>query len=176
VVRILTMSHATIAGMTESGKTFGAQCLAKGLRAEGVNTLVLHKPMEIWPASAASWQTDDIERFLPMFECNRGCAVFMELSDAAVSKYDERVHRCFTAGRHLGHRVHFITQRPATVHPAIRENCTALYLFNCATKAAQMWAEEFNDPALLAADRLPQYVFLHKPSRFAPAVLRKFTA
>ncbi|HLP00613.1 MAG TPA: zonular occludens toxin domain-containing protein [Opitutaceae bacterium] len=169
------MSHATIAGMTESGKTFAGIELAKGFRAAGVGTLVLHKPMEQWPAAAASWQTDSIERFLPMFERSRGCAVFMELSDAAVSKYDARVHRCFTAGRHFGHRVHFITQRPATVHPAIRENCTALYLFNCATNAAKMWAEEFNDAALLEADRLPQYVFLHKASRFAPAVRRKFS-
>ena len=166
------MSHATIAGMTESGKTFGAMCLAKALRAEGVSTLVLHKPMEIWPADAASWQTDDIERFLPMFDGSRGCAVFMELSDAAVSKYDARVHRCFTAGRHLGHSVHYITQRPATVHPAIRENCSALYLFNCAPNAAAIWAEEFNDAALLRAPELPAYCFLHKPSRFAPAVLR----
>lgn len=176
MVRILTMSHATIAGMTQSGKTFAGIELAKGFRASGVGTLVLHKPLEPWPAAAASWQTDDIERFLPMFDRARGCAVFMELSDAAVSKYDARVHRCFTAGRHLGHRVHYMTQRPATVHPAIRENCVALYLFNCAANAAAIWAEEFNDPALLRASTLPPFVFLHKPSRFAPAVLRKFNA
>ena len=171
------MSHATIAGMTQSGKTFAGICLARGFRAAGVGTLVLHKRLERWPDDAASWQTPDIERFLQMFERARGCAVFMELSDATGGmKYDYRIHECFTAGRHFGHRCHYMTQRAATVHPAIRENCTALYLFNSATKGAETWAEEFNDKALLAADKLPPFVFLHKPSRFAPAVLRKFNA
>ena len=169
------MSHSTIAGMTQSGKTFAGMELAKGFRLAGVGTLILHKPLEIWPASAASWQTDDPEKFLWQFDRSRGCAVFMELSDAAISKFDERFHRCFTTGRHLGHRCHYMTQRASTVHPAIRENCTALYLFACAASAARVWAEEFNDDTLMRASTLPMYVFLHKPSRFEPAAIRRFS-
>jgi len=163
------MPHATIAGMTMSGKTFLAQTNARAFRAAGVGTLVLHKPGERWPEACANWQTDDPEKFLVKFWKAQRCACFMELSDAAVSKWDERFHACFTRGRHHGHRCFFVTQRAATVHPAIRENCESLYLFTCGAKGAAVWAEEFCDNVLLAAATLPQYNFMYKPTRYAPA-------
>lgn len=173
------MSHATIAGMTESGKTYLAQQIARGISAKGVDVLILHKPREPWPKGCARWQTPDPELFLSLYasigkensRTGKSCAAFMELSDAVVDKYDSRFHLCFTQGRHDGFRNFFVTQRAAFVHPAIRENCTAIYLFNCTPKAADVWIEEFNDERLSLAAELPPHYFVHKSERFAPARL-----
>lgn len=173
------MSHATIAGMTQSGKTYLAQQLARGICSKGVPVLALHKPREPWGKGCTTWQTPDPEQFLSMFDrigkengkTGKSCATFMELSDAVVDKYDSRFHLCFTQGRHDGFRCHFVTQRAAFVHPAIRENCTAIYLFNCTPKAADVWVEEFNDERLSIAADLPPHYFVHKEERFAPARL-----
>ncbi len=170
------MSHATIAGITESGKTYLARSLARGFVRSGVKTLVLHKPLEKWSAQEATWQTADPDSFLGMFKRARGCACFMELSDASVSKWDKGFHECFSQGRHLGHRCHFLTQRAATVHPTIRENCTAVYLFCSAPPGCRVWADEFNDPFLLRAASLPPHTFIHKPARFAPCVVRRLVS
>ena len=161
------MPHAAIIGQTTSGKTFLGQQLAKGFQAAGVGVLVLHKPREPWPY--ANWQTSDPERFLAKFwQCQR-CAVFMELADNGVSKWDERFHKCFTEGRHNGHRCFYLSQRAATVHPAIRENCESLYLFTVSAKAATVWSEEFCDTILLKASSIDQYHFLYKRNRYTPA-------
>lgn len=173
------MSHATVAGMTESGKTYLAQQIARGICAKGVPVLALHKPREPWPKGSTTWQTPDPEQFLSLYDrigkenskTGKSCAAFMELSDAVVDKYDSRFHLCFTQGRHDGFRNFFVTQRAAFVHPAIRENCTAIYLFNCTPKAADVWREEFNDERLLFASELPPHYFVHKSERFAPARL-----
>lgn len=173
------MSHATIAGMTESGKTHCARQIARGLLASGVRTLVLHKPREPWDKKEASQQTSDPELFLSAYEAigkhnsktGQSCAAFMELSDATVDKYDSRFHLCFTQGRHDGFRNFFLTQRAAFVHPAIRENCSLIYLFNCTPKACDIWVEEFNDERLSLAADLPPHYYVHKSARFSPARL-----
>ncbi len=97
----------------------------------------------------------------------------MELADADVDKWDARFHLCFTQGRHEGHRCFYISQRAGQVHPNIRENCESLCLFAVGMKAAKLWAEEFNDPALLGAVQLLPHSFLFKPSRYQPARLLK---
>lgn len=169
------MPHGAIIGMTTSGKTTLGKEMARGFRSRGIATLVLHKPREPWPDNSVSWQTCDPETFLAKFWASRGCAVFMELADGAVSKWDERFQKCFTEGRHEGHRCFYLSQRAATVHPAIRENCESLYLFTVTRAAAKLWADEFCDDALLAAPTLPQYHFVMKPNRFTPASVKKLT-
>lgn len=172
------MPHGAILGMTTSGKTWAAQQQARDFRRRGIGVLVLHKPREPWPADCVSWQTDNPDEFLRMFWAARCCACFMELADADVEAADTRFHKCFTQGRHEGHRCYFLSQRAAQVHPNIRENCTSLFLFAVATKAAKLWADEFNDPALLGASGLnPQQHFCyHIPARGTAARLIKLSA
>jgi hypothetical protein len=172
------MPHRAIIGQTGSGKTFAAQQSALSLAKAGRGVLVLHKDGETWPLPRTPlvWQTADPERFLAMFERARVCACFMELADADVDKFDARFHRCFTRGRHLGHRCFYVSQRGAQVHPNIRDNCESLLLFSCNAKAAQLWADEFNDPRLAHAATLPPHCFYFKPSRWLPARLCKLTA
>jgi len=167
------MPHRAIIGMTTSGKTECAIQTAKQVKASGRGTLVLHKEDEPWPADAVSWQTDDPEKFLRMFYAARNCDCFMELSDGDVDKYDVRFHRCFTKGRHLGHRCYYLTQYAGDVHPKIRGNCVSICLFAVDIEAAKKWAAAFNDPALLGAVSLPPHQFLFKPDKFTPATLKK---
>lgn len=170
------MPHRAIIGQTGSGKTHAAKSIARAMLAGGIKTLVLHKPREPWPADCVTWQTYDPEKFLRMFWASKSCGCFMELADADVSKFDERFHLCFTQGRHEGHRCFYLSQRAAQVHPNIRENCESLCLFSVGMKAAKLWAEEFNDPALLGAVKLPPHVYYFKPSRFEAARLQKLAA
>lgn len=170
------MPHAAIIGQTGTGKTHAARSLARCFIASGVKTLALHKPREPWERAAASWQTPDPATFLPMFWKAKGCACFMELADAGVSKWDTEFHKCFSQGRHEGHRCFFLSQRAATVHPTIRENCSSLYLFAVPPAGARLWAEEFNDEELLKAVSLPPHIFFYKANRYTPAILRKFPA
>ncbi|AHF91609.1 hypothetical protein OPIT5_16665 [Opitutaceae bacterium TAV5] len=168
--------HRAIIGGTGSGKTFVAQQWAADFRRAGIGTLVMHKPREPWPAECASWQTPDPERLQAMFWRAKRCAVFMELADAHVNKWDDRFHQCFSEGRHEGHRCFFISQYGPQVHPLIRANCSSLALFATTKKAAKAWAEEFNDEGLMGAVTLPPHMFYFKPSRYQPAVLRKVRA
>ena len=161
--------------MTTSGKTTLAKQLALSFRKFDVPTLVLHKPREPWDKSCASWQTCDPEEFLFKFARTQKHACFMELADGSVDKYDSRFHKCFTEGRHDGHRCFYLSQRAATVHPAIRENCESLYLFTVDWDAAKIWSTTFVDKELLNAPYLPPHYFLHKPNRYTPAVKRKLT-
>lgn len=165
------MPHRAIIGQTGSGKTHCAQQTAWEFRQRGVGVLVLHKPRELWPAGAVSWQTEDRDAFLRMFWAARQCACFMELADADVERSDDRFHKCFTQGRHEGHRCHYLSQRAAQVHPNIRENCESLCLFSVGMKGAKLWAEEFNDPELIGAASLKpvEHFFYYKASRSVPA-------
>lgn len=163
--------HGAIIGATGSGKTYYAQRTAATFKARGVGVLALHKPLEPWPAPSADWQTDDPEPFLWKWEHARGCACFMELADALVDKWDERFWRCFTQGRHLGHRCYYISQRGALVHPNIRDNCGSLALFAVTQKAADLWAGEFNDRELERAGSIPPHWFYFKRDRYTPARL-----
>jgi len=110
------MPHGAYLGMTTAGKTYGAQQSARDFRRRGIGVLVLHKPREPWPADCVSWQTDNPDEFLRMFWAARVCACFMELADADVEAADTRFHKCFTQGRHEGHRCYFLSQRAAQVH------------------------------------------------------------
>lgn len=163
------MPHEAIIGLTGSGKTFAARAKARKYRERGVATLVLHKPRERWAPNEASWQTCDPAEFLRMFWASKSCACFMELSDADVDFWDKRFHKCFTEGRHEGHRCHFLSQRGPQVHPNIRDNCHSLLLFSSTAEAANAWAKSFNDPTLNAASGFMPKEFFYKPSRWQPA-------
>ena len=159
------MPHAAIIGMTTSGKSTLAKRLCEEFGRAGVATLALTKEGEPYPAA---WQTTDPEKFLAKFWSSRGCAVFVEMSDGGIDKFDTRFHDLFSKGRHHGHRVFYVSQRHTQVHPCIRENCEHLYLFKVSHKSAAIWAEEFADDGIFAATSAPRYHFV-KCGRYDPA-------
>lgn len=168
--------HEAIIGQTGSGKSHLAKRKAAGFRRAGIPVMVMHMDIEPWPAECHSWQSSDPAEFLRMFWASRGCAVFLEMADAEVNKWDVGFHRCFTKGRHFGHRCFFVSQRAAQVHPAIRENCSSLALFSVQAAPARLWSQEFNDNTLLQAASLKPnpphtFPFYYKANRFDPAQL-----
>lgn len=185
------MPHGAIIGMTTSGKTTLGKYSAQDFVRQGIRTLILHKPREPWPKDAVWFQTESPEEYLSVWEqvgtenYNKAKysrdprvvsdACFMELADGIVDKWDDRFHKCFTQGRHDGHRCFYLSQRAASVHPAIRENCESICLFTVPKKAAQLWAEEFCDDKLLEAVTLPKNAFIYKPNRYSPASIRKLS-
>lgn len=180
------MPHGAIIGTTTSGKTFLARQLSRQAKTKGLETIALHKPREPWTKEEVTWQTSHVEVFLSYIaernninrqrisqglEPLKGFWCSMELSDASAAKYDERVRKLFTEGRHDGHVFNYMAQRGAQVHPDIRENCVRLYLFACLGDAAKVWSKEFNDDELKKAVKLPPRYFMMKTGRFEPAKL-----
>ena len=183
------MPHGAIIGMTTSGQTTLGKYNAASFIKQGIRTLILHKPREPWPKESVWFQTDDPNYYLQIWEkvgaenyekSQQNCrdprlvsdACFMELADGIVDKWDDRFHKCFTQGRHDGHRCFYLSQRAASVHPAIRENCESICLFTVPKKAAQLWAEEFCDDFLLKSVTLPRNAFVYKPTRYTPATVK----
>ncbi len=149
-----------ILGQGRSGKTTLAKQLAAGFRRAGVGVLVLHLAGDPW--EAASWQTDDPDRFSAMFWRARRCACFMEFADAGVEKFAKDFERTATQGRHLGHRMFYIAQRHTQISTLIRDQWDAFWLFACGVKTAASLVEEFADPAISEAMTYPRYQYLFK--------------
>lgn len=179
------MPHGAIIGLTSSGKTFLARSLARGFMqakfpSKGFRVMALRKRRETWEPSECDYQTSDPEEFIKAYQAQARInwengthtVAFLELSDADAAKYDKRFRKLFTEGRHDGFRFFYLAQRGAMVHPDVRENCVSLYLFTCGGDAAKTWAEEFCDKELLKAATLPARVFMHKETRYSPAVMR----
>jgi len=160
--------HGSFFGRSGTGKTWKARKLAATFRRSGVPVLALTPPNQEAVWVEANWATADVDRFVARAMASRGCALFMELSDSGTSKYDDRIERLFTFGRHLGHRCFFVAQRFNQVSPTVREQCAFLWLFKTGPKATATLAEEFADPLLLQAAGLPDRCFMFKEGN-APA-------
>lgn len=162
--------HGCFFGRTFTGKSHKAREVAAGFKRArvGVIALVPADQLHAWK-DCAHWVTADLDLFCAKVAASKRCAVFCELADAGADKFDDRIRAMFTRGRHDGHRIFFIAQRFSQVEPTVREQCAFLWLFKTAPKAAAVLAEEFADPALLAAAGLPDRSFVFKRGN-APAV------
>ena len=185
------MGHRAIIGMTESGKTYAARHIARQWKAANWETLVLHKKKEPWNKDEVTIQTIDIDLFLEKIEERneknehrfhnlgipadqlRGYVAFIEIADANVNKFDERVHNLFSQERHNAHKFHYLSQRAQAAHPDIRENCQSLMLLMCHDEQAKSWSKEFNDPRLRKATNIPPHWMFFKPARNKPAIYTK---
>lgn len=72
-----------------------------------------------------------------------------------IGHYDKVMIQTATKGRHWGHNVHFITQRPAQISPTVRTQCSNLFLFAMAREDSETLAREWNKPELKEAAQLP---------------------
>lgn len=146
------MPHVLILGMTESGKTTLATELARAYQREGYACLVLDAMRDDrWPQEHL--YTDRAE-FLDIVKASRSCMVFIDEAGEAVGQYEREMFWLATRGRHLGHSVHFVTQRAQQLSPTVRYNTSYLGLFNCAATDAKLLADEWNRPALRDANTL----------------------
>jgi hypothetical protein len=161
--------HGLGLGETGSGKTTVMQAVAGGFRRAGIGVLA-HIPEGVAPWPQADRCVYDPARFIELVNASRRCAVFVEMSDASVSKYNEDFIKLATWTRNLGHRCFFIAQRHTQISPTIRDQCGRLWLFRVGVKTADILAEEFVDDALKAAPRLADWHYLFK-ERGRPATV-----
>jgi hypothetical protein len=161
--------HGIVLGECGSGKSYlCANILAKGFRAAGVGVLA-HIPGGTPPWVFSDRCLYDAAAFIELAMRARRCAIFIEMSDAGVSKYDGDFCRLATFSRHLGHRCFFIAQRHTQISPVIRDQCAMLWLFRVGWKTAEVLAEEYVDEALRGAPGLPDRAHFFK-ERGRPAV------
>jgi len=153
------MTHVLILGMTESGKTTLAKELARKYKASNMGVLVLD-PLQTtdW---AADYNSADPDEFLNVFWDSKGCAVFIDESGDAVGKYDLAMTQTATRGRHWGHRVHYITQRGASISRTVRDQCSHMFLFRSGKQDCKIHAEEWARDELVNANQLGAGEYYH---------------
>ena len=116
-------------------------------------TLVLDPMHDVWECD---FKTDDVEQFLQAFWNSQCCDVFIDESGDVIGHYDRAMIQTATKGRHWGHNVYFITQRPAQISPTVRTQCSNLFLFAMAREDSETLAREWNKPGLREAATLPK--------------------
>jgi energy-coupling factor transporter ATP-binding protein EcfA2 len=163
--------HGLFLGETGSGKTTLARACAGVFRRSGIGVLA-HIPAGVPPWPEADRCIYEPGRFIETANLARRCAIFIEMADASVSKYNEDFTKLATWARNLGHRCFFIAQRHTQINPTIRDQCGHLWLFRVGVKTASILAEEFVDPALEQAPDLADWHYLLK-KRGVPATVHR---
>lgn len=161
--------HLILSGSTYSGKSFLLKRIIEDVRRqmdsdpsrEGELIFVLDKFSNgsDWPCD---FHTREAGEFIEACQMNERVWMVIDEGGSSLDKHDDGFAWLGTESRHFGHKLCLATQRAQSIAPSIREQCSQLYLFNIAPKAAKIWGEEFNEPDLRQAANLPQYEFLFK--------------
>lgn len=169
------MTHSLTIGQTLSGKTALNKLLSNGYLARGVGVVVLD-PMNDpgWNTEGRDnfFQTQDAEEFLDFVMDPERClqaALFVDETGISIDKYAVKFSWLTCQSRHHGMRSHIIANRAEMVSKNIRSQCSTLYLFNSNLEDCKTYAKDFNCPAILEGQNLPQGHFL-KVQRFRPVI------
>ena len=157
------MAHVLITGMTMSGKTTLARELARQYQAQGVPVIVLDPIRDVQWTKCADYVTDDSADFMGAVMASQSCAVMVDEAGEAVGQYAREMFALATRARHLGHRSHFITQRPAQINPTVRDQCSRLYMFALNADASKLLSRDWNSPAILKGPELDQGEYISVP-------------
>ncbi|NIP73022.1 MAG: ATP-binding protein [Gammaproteobacteria bacterium] len=152
-------AHVLIAGATLTGKSSLAREIARAqYAARDVGVIVLDPFLTPgWPADVMYDQAED---FLVAAKGSWQCALFIDEASGYVGHYDREMHWCATQARHLGHRAHFIVQRPTQVPPVVRDQCSLWYLFRLSHNTAKTLADDAAMPQVLACAELTGHEYL----------------
>ena len=153
--------HAYIVGTTGSGKSHLAREICKGVRDSGYQTLVLDPIGDPKWNEAADLVVTDKDHFLEIFWESTNLRVFCDELLRYTDNHDRDFHTTATMGRHNGHQVFYIAQRPSHVPINIRSQCQTVFTFKQNRKEAMLMAGDFGNDDLQQAARLGQYEFLH---------------
>lgn len=155
------MGHSLIAGISESGKTTLAIELCNYYNSIKVPTIVLDPIVDQrW---VCSYKTADKEKFLWTAQNNLSCAIFIDESAEMIGHYHNEMFWLATRSRHLGHNVHFISQRVKSISKTVRDQCRHLFLFNSSIDDCIDLSKEFNRAELRNAVDLKQGEYYYCP-------------
>lgn len=150
--------HVLIVGTTESGKSTLSKLLCKHIKNKGGKCAVLSPTNETgWEAD---FKTSDGGLFLQFARENEKCFLFVDESGDAIGRYNEEMNWLATGSRHKGHSVIFNVQASSQISTAIRSCCKECYIFATSRGVLKLLAEDFNEPAIMKHEKLPQYHFL----------------
>lgn len=153
--------HSLIIGMTESGKTTLAKMLCRTLNNGGNKTAVLDPLFD--DGWQCDFQTQNSDEFLRWAKSNRSAYLFVDEGSISIGRYNLPMQWLATMARHWGHSATFISQGLTQLPPAVRNNCSRLYLFTAADSVSKIAAEEFNKKELRDAEALGRGEFLIVP-------------
>lgn len=156
-----------------SGKTTFAMKKANSLQKRGIRTIVLDPFLDTrWNAD---FITNDKTEFLEAVWSNRSCAVFVDEAGQEVGKYSEVMNELATRGRHWGHKIYFICQRPKMISTTVRTQCSELVIFKNSRNDTKDLADEFVEPMILEADKLQKGEFILVRDNEKPIKLNVFS-
>ena len=164
--------HSLIVGISESGKSHLAKCLARKSIQAGRPALVVN------PLNESGWCgyiTTRPERALVFAQQHlRGANIFLdEAGDYMTNLREHRPFQWFLRqARHRGHSTFIITQQAQLVIRPARNQVSRLYAFAQARDDAELLAREWNKPQLRALPNMNQYEFF-EVSRFSEPKTRR---
>ena len=129
--------HSLFCGVTQSGKTTLARYIARELAKRG-QPMSVYDPVGTptrggdWPESATMFR--DEEKFLEHLADDRvvNRHIFVDEADELFHLARRENFWLLTRGRHFGFSVNLICCRPKSLAPAVRRQCTRVYMFRLA--------------------------------------------
>lgn len=155
------IKNAGIFGMIQSGKTTLAGKISRYFAgAHNRPSIVLdpifkfdwgrHSTVFNLAEENAFWQT--------AWKCT-GCLVVVDESSTTIAR-DKDLIPVFTRLHHNNHKILVICHNKADLLPTMRQQFTHIFLFRQSEESAKIWASEFTQPEIRAAENLRQYEFL----------------
>jgi len=140
-----------------SGKTTLAKKICSALTTKGHKCIVISPLGDEWDAELV---TDDPVLFMETFVNSRDCFCFLDEAKETVGRYNDQMTMTANRGRHFGHSCFYIPQRVQAVSTDVRGQVHQLFIFSMGVQDSKTLAEEYNNPAILAAPDLIQGEYL----------------
>lgn len=143
--------HTLITGVTMTGKTTLARMFAREHARRGHNVIV-YDPMGTGTAGGDWGEEEHPDRvrvfteeseFMEHVADAPPSAVFVDESDLVFSHVQLENHWLARRGRHYGHRVYMLTQRPQMIAPNCRTQTGVAYMFRLARSDSDFVLREF---------------------------------
>lgn len=152
--------HTYIVGITNSGKSHLAKHLAREYKAAGFSIIVLDPQGSREWAEIADTYTEDRDEFLDVFWRSRNCKVFVDECQDVMDDHDKEMAKIVKRGRHNGHQVFLISQRPKSIPRNARTQCSQIISFKQARDEARTMASEIGNDDFVIAGELGRYEFV----------------
>lgn len=111
---------------------------------------------------SADLVTPDFDLFSRVFWGNSGCfSVIDEAPTVSVGEHRPALRKMLMAGRHQGHVVDLIGQRPTAIDKNARAQCSEFRIFRIGRADAEELANEIAAAAVAEAWRLPNGSYYH---------------
>jgi radical SAM superfamily enzyme YgiQ (UPF0313 family) len=173
----VSIDHKLICGITQKGKSVWAGAMARRWTERG-GLLLVYTPnkrdaRDIWRPAGAAHITNNAAEAERIFwhHSRRAWWVWDEAGELfGLDRQARQRHAMVTRGRHHPwlHTVVLICQQYRSIAPAVREQCTDLYVFGQGRKSVDALVEERIDRGFERCLTAGVGEFIHKPNNNTP--------